>query len=155
VQCTGGLTPCRLLLQDDGHAVVSDFGLACVASLTLTCAATTTCSASQAASSGLSVLYAPPEVLANPCSARTAAGDVYAFGILMLEIATREVAMQVAEYGAVVHFVLGGRRPEVPASTPAAYAALIRSCWAQEPDTRPSFAEISASLLRQRSELEG
>jgi hypothetical protein len=69
----------------------------------------------------------------------------------MLEIATQKVAMNFSEYGAVMHFVLQGRRPDIPASVPPAYSSLIRRCWLQDPDLRPSFTDIAASLFRQLS----
>ena len=39
-----------------------------------------------------------------------------------------------------------GLRPDIPAGTPAALAALICDCWAAVPASRPSFPDIVSRL---------
>ncbi len=70
----GDLKTGNLLVSDDFHSVViTDFGLAGIQG--------------QAVSSGaLTVHISPPEVLQNPKAPRTQSCDVYAFGIVMLEL---------------------------------------------------------------------
>jgi uncharacterized protein (DUF2267 family) len=46
-----------------------------------------------------------------------------------------------------------GLRPDIPAHTPAALAALIRDCWQPIPEQRPGFSEISERLQALYDEL--
>ena len=38
--------------------------------------------------------------------------------------------------------IMGGERPDIPDHTPDQWAALMRSCWAADPEERPSFADV-------------
>jgi serine/threonine protein kinase len=75
----------------------------------------------------------PPEVMTH--GRLTAATDVYSFGMLMYELAAgrfafgSETAAQI--FYRVVHL---GERPALPEGLqlPAAYAGLMRRCWAAE-----------------------
>jgi serine/threonine protein kinase len=73
----GDLKTSNLLLEDDGQKVViADFGLACRI---------------HSPSAGMQVgaltaSISPPEVLENPTAPRLASADVYAFGIVLLEV---------------------------------------------------------------------
>lgn len=75
--------------------------------------------------------------------------DTYAFGLILWELYTRK-----HPYGNIkTNFlhdiedaVLGGMRPEIPEECPAVYANLITACWADNPDDRPSFTEITEAL---------
>lgn len=42
--------------------------------------------------------------------------------------------------------VAEGRRPEIPASTPARLAEIISACWDQDSHKRPSFTYIAMAL---------
>ena len=46
----------------------------------------------------------------------------------------------------LLDFVDKGARPPVPETAPADLVDLVKRAWAQEPDARPSFAEIKALL---------
>ena len=50
--------------------------------------------------------------------------------------------------------VIAGERPPLPADCPAEIAAVITSCWATNPDDRPSFEDIVARLLAIIAKLE-
>jgi hypothetical protein len=39
-------------------------------------------------------------------------------------------------------FLCLGVREEIPKSTPSTYETLIRNCWHQQPNQRPSFSTI-------------
>lgn len=87
-------------------------------------------------------LYMAPEVMKS--EKITEKVDVYSFGIVLWEIYTRKEAYTEFEdydrfYRSVVteHY-----RPQMPEETPAPLAALISSCWAADPQNRPSFSRV-------------
>jgi hypothetical protein len=59
-------------------------------------------------------------------------------------------------------FVISSRRPFIPhetneygiAGVPAPVARIIESCWAHEPDERPSFAQVSIAIEAAALELQ-
>ena len=69
--------------------------------------------------------------------------DVYSFGITLYELIT-ELPPWPKFTNAFQLFkaVIRGERPEMPPSVPSNWKELITACWAQEPDCRPTFAEI-------------
>eukprot|EP00041_Stephanoeca_diplocostata_P038412 m.1513778 g.1513778 ORF g.1513778 m.1513778 type:complete len:118 (-) comp25214_c0_seq45:3115-3468(-) len=76
----------------------------------------------------------------------TLRADVYSFGIICWELMTRVAAwshlpdaLTVAQALRVEH------RPPLPRDSPGNAARLIYDCWAQTPQTRPSFANILES----------
>lgn len=102
------------------------------------------------------LLWMPPEMLRGDRH-YSAAVDVYAFGIVLWEIATRDTPW--SELGTTLRFpeliaiITGalqtGRRPAIPESVVTAqpeFAALIESCWQGDPARRPSFASIISML---------
>jgi len=91
------------------------------------------------------VTHMPPELLRS--GKLMPAGDVYAFGMLMWEVATGRMPYQGLMYGEVVErVVVSHRRPAFPVFVPPAYAALARKCWAADPAARPTFAAVFAAL---------
>lgn len=77
--------------------------------------------------------------------------DVYAYGILLWEILTGSTpykgksSIQIA-----ISVVQHGERPPIPFGTPKPLVALIRSCWHQDPNKRPSFAKIISVLMKKQ-----
>jgi serine/threonine protein kinase len=132
----GDLKTSNLLIDRDGRnltCVVTDFGLSVFVGDTLS-------------SGALTVHISPPEVLFDPRAPRSQAGDVYAFGIVLLEIVVGRPAYRGTSRDAIREFVLKGRRPAIPVTVPEDIASLIQSCWAQDPSDRPSFADIVTAL---------
>mmetsp|Transcript_73487 Transcript_73487/g.239082 ORF Transcript_73487/g.239082 Transcript_73487/m.239082 type:complete len:1263 (+) Transcript_73487:103-3891(+) len=90
-----------------------------------------------------------PELLRG--GENTAASDVYAFGMLLFEVQTRqepyagqkssEVLAEVASEGLEEE-----KRPTIPATTSAEMAVLMRDCWQGQPGLRPSFDEVARRL---------
>ena len=91
------------------------------------------------------VTHMPPELLKG--GVLTPAADVYSFGILLWELLSghqpypgknqQEITLAV---------VIEGLRPEIPSHYPAEYAELLRQCWLQDYNKRPSFPFLIEKL---------
>ena len=74
--------------------------------------------------------------------------DVFAFGVLLWELAERQPAFAAMRMAAadVADFVLGGERLAFSdAAHP--FKAVAEQCWCQEPAARPSFTELVTMLM--------
>ncbi|CAM0953185.1 unnamed protein product [Alopecurus aequalis] len=86
-----------------------------------------------------------PEVLRDEPSNEKS--DVYSFAVILWELMTLQQPwcnLNPAQVVAAVGFK--GRRLEIPKDLNPQVAALIESCWANEPWRRPSFANIMETL---------
>ncbi|KAK4432529.1 Serine/threonine-protein kinase CTR1 [Sesamum alatum] len=86
-----------------------------------------------------------PEVLRDEPSNEKS--DVYSFGVILWELATLQQpwgSLNPAQVVAAVGFK--GKRLEIPRDMNPQVAAIIESCWANEPWKRPSFSSIMESL---------
>ncbi|KAH6806082.1 hypothetical protein C2S51_030913 [Perilla frutescens var. frutescens] len=86
-----------------------------------------------------------PEVLRDEPSNEKS--DVYSFGVILWELATLQQPwgnLNPAQVVAAVGFK--GKRLEIPRDLNPHIAALIESCWANEPWKRPSFSNVMETL---------
>jgi hypothetical protein len=79
------------------------------------------------------------------------AADVFAFGMLAVEIFTGEIPFVEQENVAVVFQILRGDRPEMPENAQEVGLTveiwkLIESCWRQNPKKRPTIKEVVVRL---------
>lgn len=76
------------------------------------------------------------------------ASDIYSFGMVAWAVLTRALPWENESLGRDVYrrVVMKRDRPEIPANTPADMAVLIRSCWAQEPEERPTSIRLLQSM---------
>ncbi|KAL6757524.1 kinase-like domain-containing protein [Haematococcus lacustris] len=140
------LKPGNVLLNDSRGdargfcAAVSDFGLS-----TLLDPKASDC---QSEGGGAGTLpYMSPEVLAYKHVSK--ASDVYAYGILLLEMAQSGPAYSKACLADLAHRVMiENLRPEWPAHVCPELGKLFQQCVARDPLARPSASTIVATLCR-------
>jgi serine/threonine protein kinase len=101
------------------------------------------------------LLWMAPEVYRGDRN-YTGAVDVYSYGIMMWELATRkkpwvdELSDGTAFFRQLNRALQTGRRPAIPddvAAEHGEFVAVMQRCWASDPADRPSFAEVSTELF--------
>ena len=93
----------------------------------------------------LSIKWAAPEVLSH--SLYSSKSDLWALGIVFWEIFSRgerPYSSMSSEQAAM--FVMDGGRPEKPAGCPTDLFTLMKTCWQEQPDLRPTFASFYNKL---------
>jgi WD40 repeat protein len=128
----------NVLLSKDMQAKLSDFGLAIVKTESET-------------ETGQKAMGTPawmaPEILSlHP--EYSYKSDIYACGIVFWEISSRKYPYAGVDVGVMKDEVKKGGREEIPKDCPVKFAALIKSCWAQDPKERPT-AEVVFKGLNQ------
>jgi hypothetical protein len=77
----------------------------------------------------------------------TTASDVWAYGMLMVEVYT-DGAKPFAHipFDSVFDWVGAGNQPQQPANCPPVVYATVQQCWSLDSSQRPSFAKLVASF---------
>jgi serine/threonine protein kinase len=75
--------------------------------------------------------------------------DVFSFGIIMWQVATRKEPFAGRNFMGVSLDVLEGRRPQVPNDLPADFSKVMRKCWHANAAKRPLMEDVLAFLDRQ------
>ena len=84
-----------------------------------------------------------PEVIKNAHSSKCS--DVYAFGILLWEVYTREEVHEGLSAAQIIAKVAHeGLRPKIPKNCP--WKEIMSECWHHEPSMRPAFSKIMEAL---------
>ena len=125
----------NLLVDEDWHIKVSDFGLA------------RTKSADPARSQVGTYAWMAPELLEQkPYDERV---DVYSFAIVLWELLTAVEPFKGLHPMQIMRAVDRGERPPVPPSPecPPDYVALMEACWSREPEKRPTFKDALQRLV--------
>ncbi|XP_072039701.1 uncharacterized protein [Amphiura filiformis] len=86
--------------------------------------------------------YMAPEI--HNASRFSKPSDIYAFGMLLLEIQSRELPFgEKNEWQFIVYKVVSeGLRPDIPHSCPKRLARLIHLCWKADPKKRPDIETV-------------
>jgi len=98
--------------------------------------------------------YCPPEVFQGELF--SAPSDIYSIGMVMWEVMMRVVLGEYhrpyAEFQEITHdiqiLIMASqqKRPTIPPTCPLIIADLIRSCWHQSPDSRPTSSNLIQTL---------
>ncbi|KAJ7575964.1 kinase-like domain-containing protein [Mycena floridula] len=137
----------NIMVTNDGHCVLADFGLASVSE-------TQSFATSSVGLKG-SVRWLCPEVLLPTASQQKPhpSRDIYAYGCTALEIYTKRPPFHSYYHDAMIFTdLIAGKRPERPTQEEAPCLTnnvwqLIEQCWRQDASTRPQAREIASELI--------
>ena len=132
------LKAANVLLDEDGSAVVGDFGVARLKG-----------ERGEMTKEVGTYRWMAPEAFGTASWAVTHRSDVYSFGIVLWELLTARLPYDdYSPLQAAVAVALNGLRPSIPEDCPADLAALIQRCWHKDPGERLEFTEIIETLER-------
>jgi tRNA A-37 threonylcarbamoyl transferase component Bud32 len=129
--------PSNVLLDPEGRARLTDFGIAHTTDAT---AMTGT-----AMTIGTAAYLAPEQARGDGV---TSAADIYSLGLVLLECRTGVRAFPGSAVEAAVARL--SRDPEIPASLEPEWQALLSAMTAREPSARPTAADLAANPLTTR-----
>jgi tRNA A-37 threonylcarbamoyl transferase component Bud32 len=144
------LKPQNVLVSDDYDAKITDFGLSALRGKISSTVASKNFDDNdgEAFMVGGTAGYMAPELL-DSTSPPDFSSDVYSFGIVLNEVIMEEepYSDQYANFAGrgpfgAANYAKQGKRPTVSQKTPKIVENLIRSCWAADPTSRPTFEEI-------------
>ncbi|XP_002119747.3 uncharacterized protein LOC100186169 [Ciona intestinalis] len=121
------IKPSNVLIDSAGCAKVSDYGFAKLRDYCML--------------GSNYMAYVAPELLEYP-SHLTTKIDVYAFAVLLWEMATAENPTKGKSTFQIFEMVRRGERLHLPSSLPHSFHKLIGKCWNASHVNRPSFKEI-------------
>ncbi|KIK65019.1 hypothetical protein GYMLUDRAFT_382205 [Collybiopsis luxurians FD-317 M1] len=146
----GDLRGGNILVTDNLHCCLADFGLTLVTTSSQAWSITTSSNTSKGSMRWLAPEYifglSEPEV-ATGC--KHTSRDVYAFGCTIVEILTQKVPFYDLKTDALVMFkLMNGGRPTRPSEVwcPDAVWDLTTHCWAENMQDRPSVNEVYETL---------
>ncbi|ELR16256.1 serine/threonine protein kinase [Acanthamoeba castellanii str. Neff] len=122
------LKPSNLLVDENWNVKVADFGFARIKQDNVTM---TRC--------GTPCWTAPEIIRGQRYSEKV---DVYSFGVVMWEVVTRKQPFAGRNFMGVSLDVLEGRRPVIPSDCPREIKKMIRKCWHDDADKRPTMEAV-------------
>ncbi|KIO27224.1 hypothetical protein M407DRAFT_73464 [Tulasnella calospora MUT 4182] len=134
----GDIKASNLLISDNGHVLLCDFGLA----------KPTHAQTSTALKGAGTLRWQSPELWNN--EPRSFGSDVYAFAMTIVEMMTGKHPYHETKNSALITVrIVGGSTPEpkpAPRDWPNGLLDLVRKCWVVEPKDRPDACTLLASL---------
>lgn len=128
----------NILVDQSWHIKVADFGLARQIEDAVFAQALTACGTTS---------WTAPEVLRE--QNYTLNADVYSFAICLWEMATRqEPFADLYAPQVVLAVAVEGKRLDIPSTVPQTIADIIRECWQEDPNKRPTFASLVDRLTK-------
>ncbi|KAH8830011.1 kinase-like domain-containing protein [Flagelloscypha sp. PMI_526] len=145
----GDVKGANVLVDDNNCCRLADFGIT-----SLICTNTATTDLATITSTKGSNRWMAPEVFdpasyKNSSRVRAAPRDVYAFACTSLEVMTGKPPFPERPEPAAMVSVLQGERPERPHQIECLTDVLwnlIERCWAQKPEARPTFDDITITM---------
>lgn len=147
----GNLRSSNVLVADRWTIKICDIGLSRVRE-EIAQHLLTNSSNSQSSIGAAPVRWRAPETMRrNP--EWSAASDVYSMGMVMWEIATRQIPFQDVSDNYLIPIIVrvDGDRPAIPDDCPSPLTDIIQRCWSAEPEDRPSCEQV----LQQMNEFDG
>ncbi len=128
----------NVLLDEEQHAKITDFGFS-----KLRGQVTSIAGSSHKQSLG-TLVYKSPELMeaesdsddddeAKQLISYTPYSDIYAYGMILWEIATRRIPFEGKSQRKIEKRIRKGKQEAIPADCPKEFAELIQACWAKEP----------------------
>eukprot|EP00741_Cyanophora_paradoxa_P011801 tig00020564_g11405.t1 len=127
----------NVLLTGDGTAKLADFGLA---SLRRAEAGLAAAVEGVVGLEGGTPAYMAPELFNRGTPSEKS--DCFSFGVLAWEVLTEQEAWIGYDMETIARLITARQRPPVPPNLDPTLAALIRRCWAEDPNARPAFEEV-------------
>ncbi|XP_071409433.1 receptor-interacting serine/threonine-protein kinase 1 [Pithys albifrons albifrons] len=143
------LKPENILVDRDFHIKIADLGVACFKSwskLTQEESSRQKQITSKRQNNAGTLFYMAPEHLVNLNAKPVEKSDVYSFGIVIWAIfANKEPYENTINNNQIYYAITIGNRPnleEITGKCPMEIIDLMKQCWAQESEKRPTFTEI-------------
>ena len=137
----------NVLLNQDYHAKITDFGLA---KIKVETSSTTTLSKKSVGT----FRWQPPELF-KPRSKHTKASDVFSLGMVIWELASRKLPFSdEVDDQKVISWIKENEHEEIPDNCPAKVTDVIKRCWAAA-EARPTAQAVALRLEQTAPKNEG
>ncbi|WWC65266.1 uncharacterized protein I303_107883 [Kwoniella dejecticola CBS 10117] len=137
----GDFKATNVLVNDEGHAIICDFGLS---QLKMNYSTKSLEMADQPTPLVGTLRWQSPERLAGGVLTRE--NDVYSWSMAVYELLTGSVPYGYIDDSVVRRNIKNGIRPNRPAGIEESLWLLMTECWAQNPKDRPTFEQVVERL---------
>jgi serine/threonine protein kinase len=142
----GDIKSLNILLDKDNSAKLCDFGCSVVRNFTTS----GTILARSISAGGGTPAWAAPEILCEG-KQHTFQTDIYALGIVMWELLTCKQPHESLSKDQIYGKLKSNDRPPIPDSIPTdfpqEFVVMMKRCWDEDPELRPSAAEVHQCMV--------